>query len=210
MEKRIKNPVTPFLFTTALMIFVGCAFIQNESIAKPSKQLSGTVVHSPSGIHIPNQIGSFVRTDDSELDASQSQVSVNYRSTQPPHTLGTISVYPSPELPMRRAPHIVMKTTRITLTDHEFDTLVREFIESHEGAELVNRGKIKGIRNVFGRYACIEYKDTFAGKKQTVNTRFYLFGYLNEKWNVRYQVTHPKGAITDKEAHFFMKGHKWY
>jgi hypothetical protein len=67
-----------------------------------------------------------------------------------------------------------------------------------------NTDETEAAPSHLGRIAVFEYDAVFANSPMRVRSYLYMFPYVNEKWTIKYRVTHPSRLDLTSEVESFI------
>ena len=212
MRKAISGAVVLFAST---LLLCGCPTAQTRYLPEPERlAVHGDFVHSASNIIMPEKIGEFRRDLIFRYDTAGLDVSAGYGLIGPDHHIvATVYVYPAPPLISIGSPPDVVASARAHLAQGEFERRKQEIEQAHPGAVLIEQqetAEAKGGQLYPGEQAVFEYVAAFGGPAMQVQSRLYLFCYIDGKWAIEYRFTYPKGENAEQEIKQFMKDWNWY
>jgi hypothetical protein len=154
------------------LLVTGCSYPQLPDRAALVTTEFGGLIHSPSGVRFPSQVGDFIRGTTRIYDLKGDNVSIGYRAVGAEHSiLASVSVEKS--LPEQSA-------------QAEFERCKQQFVKAHGQARLISEGPFSTGSNRTGHCAEYEYVGEFDG---TRHCRLYLLSDI-ELWRVTYHATY--------------------
>ena len=190
-----------FPFTTAgpktwLLIVLALVevLLSQNSWAQQQFTPRGPFVVREAQMTFPERAGAFRRVNVTIYTPDQSNVSAGYNSNDPSNPIiATIYVYPARKVLSFGSPRKVIEAAHDKLEEMELESDIREVLDAHRGAKLVDQGKIEihagGGYVLDGRQARFAYKEVFASKEQALTGRIWLFTLGD--WYLKYRVTYP-------------------
>lgn len=183
---------------------VGVATMASSGLAQPAPivQQSGPYMHRFSGTEFPEELEGFRRVNIRQYDATGRDVGVNYERADATGLIYlTAYVYPSAK--GRRA------AQREELCRENHRESSSAIAERFPGARIVSEGPAPAIQEARPELALKskhQFRTSFNGVEQDVQSELTLYCYVAEKWQLKYRVSAPVGANLDSVGAFMNKG----
>ena len=176
------------LLPLALLVLAACpppgapATGPGTNTASPRDPASG-YTHRGSGMHFPDAIGSWRRTDVRDYDRTGDNIGVAYELMLPrKEASATVFVYPT-------------GSTRVSASalERHFEMVLDQVRQAHRDARVVSSDTLvvtQGGEAIRGLRATLAFQDAFSGPQvQPLLSHAYLFA--RGPWYIKYRITYP-------------------
>jgi hypothetical protein len=172
-----------------------------DLVAQTQLNVRGPFVARAMGVTFPERVGAFVRAPIIFYTPDGRNLSAGYNlmdSSNP--IIATFYIYPARRVLSFGSPRSVIQEAHEKLEKMEMESVVREILNAHPGAKLVQREtneiKIGGGYVLPGMHARFLYKDVLFGIKRSLVGHVWLTN--DGDWYLKYRATYP--LPNEKEA----------
>jgi hypothetical protein len=188
-------------FSVGILIASTSMLAGADLAAQTQLNVRGPFVARAVDVTFPERVGPFVRVAINYYTPDGRNLSAGYNlmnSSNP--IIATFYVYPARRVLSFGSPRSVVQEAHEKLEEMEMESVVREILNAHPGARLVQREtndiKIGGGYVLPALHARFLYKDVLFGTKRSLVGHVWLT--TDGDWYLKYRVTYP--LPNEKEA----------
>jgi hypothetical protein len=184
------------------------------SQAPPTIEASGLYIHPASKLQLPVDVGRFRRQSIHQYDAAGTDISAGYNFVAPGKAVAaTVYIYPGSTVHSGGSPANVVADAKARLTQAEFLRREREIVAANPSATLIDQQDVTHTENghtYLGKMAFFDVRGPFAGQIMDLNSRLYVFCFVDDSWAIEYRFTYPRGVDVDADIKSFIASWNWH
>jgi hypothetical protein len=184
------------------------------SLQPPTIEASGLYIHPASKLQLPESVGRFRRQTIRQYDAAGTDISAGYNFVAPGKAVAaTVYIYPGSTVHSAGSPASAIADAKARLTQAEFLRREREVVAANPSATLIDQQDVQRTENghtYLGKMAFFDIHGPFAGQVMDLNSRLYVFCFIDDSWAIEYRFTYPRGLDVDADIKGFIAAWNWH
>jgi hypothetical protein len=185
-----------------------------QGMLPPTIDASGLYIHPASKFQLPESVGRFRRQSIRQYDTTGTDISAGYNFVAAGKAVAaTVYIYPGSTVHSVGSPANVVADAKARLTQAEFLRREREIVAANPSAMLVDQQDVTRTENghtYLGKMAFFDIRGPFAGQVMDLNSRLYVFCFIDDSWAVEYRFTYPRGVDVDADIKTFIASWNWH